>query len=109
MITTPGLTPEDGRVTEIPRACRQLFDALVNAVLLCAPLSPAVDLAMSDPATAVLLKNHLQAGLDGDVEGDGTIQLRRLRSRVLDALRPVVARMEARRVIDEIENNEGEK
>lgn len=109
MITTPDSGHEDGRVTEIPRACRKLFDELVNVVLLGAPLSPAVDLAMSDPATAMLLRNHLQDGLGDGVEDDGTIRGRRLRPRVLDALRPVVARIEARRVLGEIEDDEGEK
>jgi hypothetical protein len=106
MTTTTDYTYEDDRVMEIPRACRRLFNALVNVVLLGAPLSNAIDMAMSDPLTAILLKNHLQAGLGDDIEDDGTILGRRLRPRVLNALRPMVARIEARRVMDEIEAGE---
>ena len=105
MTTTPNPDLEDDRVTEIPRACRQLFNALVDAVLLGAPLLPAIDLAMSDPAAAMLLRGHLQSGLWDDVEDDSTILGRRLRPRVLNVLRPMVARIEARRLVDEIENN----
>ena len=104
MITTPN--PDDG-FAEIPRVCRQLFNSLVDFVLFGAPLSVAVDLMQVNPDVAILLKNHLHAGLWGDVEDDSTILGRRLRPKVLNALRPMVARIEARRLVDEIEAIEG--
>ena len=64
---------------------------------------------MSDPTTAMLLRDHLQAGLSEDIEDDGTILGRRLRPKVLNVLRPIVARVEARRLMNEIENHEDEK
>lgn len=109
MTTTPQPDHEDERATEIPRSCRPLFNALVDAVLLGAPLSPAIDLAMAGPAGAMLLRDHLQAGLGEDIEDDVTILGRRLRPRVLNVLRPMVARIEARRLMNEIEDTEGEK
>lgn len=106
MIATPN---HDDSFTEIPRVCRHLFNSLVDFVLFNAPLSVAVELVQVSPDFAILLKNHLQAGLWDDVEDDSTILGRRLRPRVLNALRPMVARMEARMLVDEIENDEDEK
>ena len=63
-------------------------------------------MVQADPAAAVLLRDTLEASVGIRLEADGTIYDRRLRPRVLNALRPMVARTEARRLLDEIENDD---
>jgi hypothetical protein len=102
MTTTPNTHPADGQPAAMPRICRPLFNAIVDAVLPLpyAPMKLSVNLARDDPDTAKLLCNHLEA--KGESVG-------RLTRRVLNVLRPMVARLEAQRVLDEFENIEGEK
>lgn len=101
MTSTP--TPyDDDQPPTMPRACRPLFNALVDVVLPLphASMDLSISLAKADPDAARLLRNHIEAR--GEDVG-------RLFRGVLDVLRPVVARQEARRVLDEIENDEDEK
>ena len=102
-MTTPDRHPDDDKPQAMPRVCRPLFDALVDVVLPLphASISLSVSLARADPATARLLRDHLES--KGDDVG-------RLTRRVLDVLRPIVASHVARDVLDEIENsNDAEK
>lgn len=101
MTTTP--TPrDDDQPPAMPRICRPLFNALVDVVLPLphASMDLSISLAKADPDAARLLRNHIEAR--GEDVG-------RLFRGVLDVLRPVVARQEARRLMDEIEAGEDEK
>lgn len=101
-MTTPDRHPNDDQPPAMPRACRPLFNALVDVVLPLphASMDLSISLASADPATARLLRDHIEAR--GDDVG-------RLFRGVLNVLRPMVARIEARRLVDEIENHEDEK
>ena len=98
-------------IEKLPQSCEQLFEALVDAVQPSSSkesVSNAEDLVKADLDTAILVRDYLNKDKERiiQVEG-GESSGHRLRSRVLDVLRPMIAREVAHRTIREIEKGKG--
>lgn len=107
MTTTPHLQPDEDRVAEVPRVCRPLFVALVRAMLYpFKPLSVAADMVQADPATAMLLRDTLEASVGGRLEADGTIYDAGFRPLMLEPLISMIGRTEGNRLLHEMENDD---
>lgn len=85
--------------TAMSDECRSIFLPLIDALTRGAwrPLLPVAELAQADPAVAVELLSHLEK------------QGEKLMSDAINTLRGMVAREVARRIMHNIENDEGGK
>lgn len=97
------LRPKDGQDDEqdtaMPDACRPIFLTLINAMSTGSwrPLMPTSEMAQVDPAAAVSLLAHLEAH-GGKMMSDS-----------INALRAMIAREVARKIMRDIETSEGGK
>ncbi len=114
MTTTPN---HSGHPIDMPAVCQLLFETLIQAVLppyrasMPAEVATtlAAELAKSHPKVAVLLCDYLSIDEKKYMRVDGDFYGSSLRPRVLNVLRPMVARQAARDAMNEIENLESGK
>jgi len=90
---------EGDQDTAMPDACRPIFTALIDAISTgpWRPLLPVAQLAQADPVATASLLMHLEA------------HGQQMMSSSIDALRSMVAREVARKIMHDIESNEGGK
>jgi hypothetical protein len=99
VMSTDAARAEDDQGLELPDVCRPMLVALINAVSMGAwrPMASVEELVKADPDAAKSLQDYLDA--------NGA----QLMSEMTNALRSMVAREVASRVLGEIELDDAEK